>query len=170
MRTLPTKIWQNFQFAVAALADEAPLRDVLEVVLFWIRNNCNYFIGEPFSIYGFDEIAKLDEGEMPVEHSSFKGADLINFKKVVLKYQAQDVDSIARFLRDAVEEMVTIEVDRQCPNCKSEGMRVFIGRHNGLLAYQCNICGRANYSDGGRVEAGELEFASDRKLREVGLI
>lgn len=170
MRALPTNIWQQFQFAVAALSDEAPLREVLEVVLSWIRGNCKYLAVEPFSIYGFDEVAKIDEEAMPLEYSSFKMSDLINFKSVVQRRQARDVEAIARFLRDTVEELVTIEVDQQCPKCGSEGMRIFVGRHNGLLACQCNVCGYAYYSDGSRVEVGGLEFARERQLRELGLI
>lgn len=170
MRALPTKIWQQFQFAVANLSDEAPLRKILEVVLLWIRVNCKYLADEPFSIYGFDEIAKIDEETMPVDYSSFKASDLINFKSIVQRRQARDVEVIARFLRDTVEELVTIEVDQQCPKCESEGMRIFVGRHNGLLACQCNVCGYAHYADGSRVEVDGLEFARERQLREFGLI
>lgn len=170
MRTLPIKIWHEFQLAVATLSDEAPLRQVLEVILFWIRSNYKHLAGEPFSVYGFDSFAKVDEKEIPVEYSSFKVSDLINFKSVILKRQARDVEAIARFLRDTVEELATVEIDEQCPKCKSEGMRVFIGKHNGLLAFQCNICGYSHYSDGSRVESGGLEFASEMQLREFGLI
>ncbi|KPW94386.1 MULTISPECIES: hypothetical protein [Pseudomonas syringae group] len=170
MRTLPIKIWHEFQLAVATLSDEAPLRQVLEVILFWIRSNYKHLAGEPFSIYGFDSFAKVDEREIPVEYSSFKVSDLINFKSVILKRQARDVEAIARFLRDTVEELATVEIDEQCPKCKSEGVRVFIGKHNGLLACQCNVCGYSHYSDGSRVESGGLEFASEMQLREFGLI
>lgn len=170
MRTLPIKIWHEFQLAVATLNDETPLRQVLEVILFWMGNNRKYLAGEPFSVYGFDSFAKLDESELPVEYSSFKVADLINFKSVILKRQARDVDSIARFLRDTIEELATVEVDEQCPRCESEGMRAFIGKQNGLLAYQCKVCGYSHYSDGSRVENSGLEFASEWQLRELGLI
>ena len=47
---------------------------------------------------------------------------------------------------------------------------VFIGKHNGMLACQCNVCGYSHYSDGCRVESGGLEFASEMQLREFGLI
>ncbi|KTC19280.1 hypothetical protein AO391_21645 [Pseudomonas marginalis ICMP 9505] len=170
MRTLPIKIWHEFQSVVESLSDETPPRQVLQVILFWMRSNHKHLAGEPFSVYGFDSFTKLDEREIPVEYSSFKVSDLINFKSVILKRQARDVESIARFLRDTIEELATVEVDEQCPRCESEGMRAFIGKHNGLLAYQCNVCGYSHYSDGSRVENGGLEFASERQLRELGLI
>lgn len=170
MHTLPTKIWYEFQSVVGTLSEETPLRKVIEVILFWMRSNHKYLTGEPFSVYGFDNFTKLDEKQIPVEYSSFKVSDLINFKNVILKRQARDVESIARFLRDTIEGLATVEVDEQCPRCESEGMRAFIGKYNGLLAYQCNVCGYSHYSDGSRVENGGLEFASEKQLRDHGLI
>lgn len=139
MRTFFIEIWQEFQLAVADLSNETSLRKVLEIILFWIRRNYKYLAGEPFLAYGFDSFAKVNERVLPVECSSFKVSDLINFKSVILKRQPRDVEAIARFLRDTLEALATVEVDKQCPKCESEGMRVFIGKHNGLLAYQCNV-------------------------------
>ena len=68
MRTLPIKIWHEFQLVVATLSDEAPLRQVLEVILFWIRSHYKHLAGEPFSVYGFDSFAKVDERKIPVEY------------------------------------------------------------------------------------------------------
>lgn len=170
MRTLPIKIWAEFQLAVATLSDEASSRQVLEVILFWIRSNYRHLAGKPFSVYGFDSLAKIDEKEIPVEYSSFKVSDLINFKSIILKRQARDVEAIARFLRDTVEELATVEIDEQCPKCESEGMRVFIGKDNQLLACQCNVCGCSHYSDGSKVESGGVEFPSEMQLRGFGLI
>lgn len=55
-------------------------------------------------------------------------------------------------------------------NCNSEGMHVFIGKYNNLVAYQCNVCGHSQYSDGSKVEVGGLEFITERKLRDLKLI
>lgn len=79
MRALPTKIWQKFQFAVGALSDQAPRREILKLVLFWIRENYKYLAVEPFSTYGFDEISRIDEEVMPIDYSSFMASDVINF-------------------------------------------------------------------------------------------
>jgi hypothetical protein len=152
------------------LSEESSLRDVLGVVLFWVRSNYKYFTVEPFSNYGFDEFSHVNESMMPVDYSSFLPSDITRFKKVILEYQAKDVESIARFLRDTIEVLITVEVDEQCPRCESDGMRVFIGRHNGLLAYQCNVCGHSHYIDGSKVEVGGLEFVSEVVLRNIGLI
>jgi len=77
MRPLPVSVWHELQSAVVALSDAVSFRDVLGVILFWI-GNYRYLAGEPFSIYGFDGIAKIDKEVMPVEYSSFKASDLKN--------------------------------------------------------------------------------------------
>jgi Zn finger protein HypA/HybF involved in hydrogenase expression len=170
MRSLPIHVWREFQLAVMLLSEESSLRDVLGVILSWIRRNHRYLAVDPFSSYGFDEFAHVNESLMPVDFSSFSPADIVHFKKVIFEYQAKEVEFIARFLRDTMEALITVEVDKQCPKCESDGMRVFMGKHNGLLAYQCNVCGHSHYIDGSKVELGGLEFANELNLRSVGLI
>ncbi|WP_081673817.1 hypothetical protein [Pseudomonas cremoricolorata] len=170
MRSLPVHVWRELQLAVMPLSEESSLRDVLGVVLLWVRGNYRFFAVEPFLSYGFDEFSHVNERLMPVDYSSFLSSDITRFKKVILKYKAKDVESIARFLRDTIEVLITVEIDKQCPRCESDGMRVFIGRHNGLLAYQCNVCGHSHYIDGSKVEVGGLEFVSEVILRNVGLV
>lgn len=170
MQSLPVHVWRELQLAVMQLSEESSLREILMVILSWVRGNYKYFTVEPFSSYGLDGFSHVNENLMPVDYSSFSPSDIAHFKKVILEYQAREVESIARFLRDAMEALLTLEVDQKCPRCESYGMRIFIGRHNGLLAYQCNICGHSHYIDGSRVEVGGLEFADEVKLRNAGLI
>ncbi|WP_055137388.1 hypothetical protein [Pseudomonas corrugata] len=170
MRPLPVHVWRKFQSAMAQLHEGSSSRETLEVILSWIRDGYRYFTVEPFSVYGFDEFSQMDEGAMPVEFSSYLPSDLAHLKKVILEYQSKDVEFIAQFLRDTLEALITVELDKQCPDCKSDGVRIFIGKHNGLLAYQCNVCGRSHYSDGSKVGRGELEFVSAKKLREFNVI
>ncbi len=107
---------------------------------------------------------------MPVNFSNFSSSELENFKKFTFKYQAKDVDYIAQFLRDVIEALITVEVDKKCPNCNSEGMHVFIGKYNNLVAYQCNVCGHSQYSDGSKVEVGGLEFITEMMTNHVHLL
>lgn len=170
MRSLPVYVWRELQLAMTLLDENSSLRDTLGVVLSWIRRNYKCFSVEPFSTYGIDEFSHINEKLMPVEFSSFLPSDIVHLKKVVFGYQANEAELIARFLRDTMEALITVEADRQCPRCQSDGMRIFIGRYNGLLAYQCNICGHSTYSDGSKVGGGELEFVSEKKLRELNMI
>lgn len=170
MRHLPVNVWREFQSAVSLLNETSSARDTLDVILLWIRGNRKYFLNEPFSTYGFEDFVDLKEKEMPVDFSSFLSADIDNFKKFTYKYQAKDVNAIAQLLRDVIEALITVDADRQCPRCDSEGMHVFIGKQNGLLAYQCNTCGYSHYSDGTRVGLGGLGFVTEKKLREFNMI
>lgn len=170
MRTLPVYVWRELQMAMTLLDEDSSLREALGVILLWIKGNYNYFTVEPFSTYGIDEFSHVDESLMPVEFSSFPPGDIAHLKKVIFGYQANEVEPIARFLRDTMEALVTIEADRQCPKCQSDGMRIFVGKYNRLLAYQCNICGHSTYSDGSKVCSGELEFVSEKRLRELNII
>ncbi|MBV4483919.1 hypothetical protein [Pseudomonas khavaziana] len=170
MRSLPVYVWRELQSAVTLLDENSSLRETLGVILSWIRENYKCFTVEPFSTYGIDEFSHVDESLMPVEFSSLLPSDITQFKKVIFGYQANEADAIARFLRDTIEALITVETDKQCPKCQSDGMRIFIGRYNGLLAYQCDVCGHSNYSDGSKVSGGELEFVSEKRLRELNMI
>lgn len=170
MRSLSPKVWHELQSTMTLLSDKSSLRDMLEVILMWIRRNYEYFSVEPFSAYSFDQLSNVKEKLMPVEFSTFRLGDIAHVRKVILGYKANDVEAIARLLRDTIEELVTIEIDEQCPRCESPGMRIFIGKQNGLLAFQCNVCGHSHYSDGSKVEIGGLDFVSEVRLREFGLI
>lgn len=170
MRSLSTKVWHELQSTVTLLGDKSSPRDVLEMILMWIRRNYKYFAVDPFSAYSFDQLSNVNEKLMPVEFSTFRLDDIAHFRGIILRYKASDVEAIARFLRDTIEELVTIEIDEQCPRCESPAMRIFIGNQNGLLAFQCNVCGHSHYSDGSKVEIGGLEFVSEVRLREFGLI
>jgi hypothetical protein len=125
---------------------------------------------EPFSIYGFDRMMNVNEEVMPVEFSTLKSKEVLHFRGVILKYQAKNVESIAIFLRDSIENLITIEADRRCPLCDCWGMTPYVGKHNGFLAFQCKTCGHANYENGNKVGPGELEFATIKNLKEFGLI
>lgn len=170
MRTLPVYVWRELQMAMTLLDEDSSLREALGVILLWIKGNYNYFTVEPFSTYGIDEFSHVDESLMPVEFSSFLPGDIAHLKKVIFGYEAYEVEPIARFLRDTLEALVTVEADRQCPKCQSDGMRIFVGKYNRLLAYQCNVCGCSTCSDSSKVCSGELEFVSEKRLRELNII
>ena len=170
MRSLPIKMWAEFQQAVSGLDENSSSRYVLGIILNWIRSNYECFMNEPFLRYGFDRMASIDEGMMPVEFSTLKSKEVLHFRRVILKYHAKNVESIARFLRDSIENLITIETDNKCPVYGCWGMIPYVGRYNDLLAFQCKVCGHAHYSNGNKVGSGELEFATTEKLKEFQLI
>lgn len=170
MKSIPVSVWRELQLAMAQLSEGASLRDFLDVLLSWVRGNAKLVGFEPFSLYGFKEFIEVDEDSMPIDFSSVTRSDIAHFKKAILGYSSSDVESIARFLRDTLEALITVEVNEKCPNCGNDWMRAFIGGNNGRLAYQCDVCGCSRYSDGARVEPGGLVFVSEERLRGFGLI
>lgn len=113
MRSLPVYVWRELQLAMTLLDENSSLRATLRVVLSWIRENYKYFTVEPFSTYGIDEFSHIDESLMPVEFSSFLPSDIAHLKKVIFGYQANEAEPIARFLRDTMESLITVEADRR---------------------------------------------------------
>jgi len=78
------------------------------VVLSWIRGDYKCFTVEPFSTYRFDEFSHIDENLMPVEFSSFLLSDIAHLKKVIFGCQANETEAIARFLRETLEQLMSI--------------------------------------------------------------
>lgn len=170
MQPLPAYVWREFQSALTSLDENSSARDILGVILSWIRSNRRLIFFEPFSTYGIDAFLKIEEETLPVERSSFIISDLPHLQQLVINYRAKDVDAISQFLRDTIEALVTITIEEKCPRCKSDGMRVFIGRYNKCPAFQCDVCGHAYYSNGAGVERNGLEFASEEQLQEYGFL
>jgi hypothetical protein len=170
MRTLMPSQWIEFQKTVAAMGDNSSPREILNTILNWLRRYSEIFSSEPFASYGFYRFLLLKEENCPVKKSSMHGVEFENFKKIIKKYRTKDTESIARYLRDTLEILVVMEVDRQCPRCGCWGMGVYKNSQDGRIAFECRQCGFASYLDGSRVSANELTFASNDDLRNTGLM
>jgi hypothetical protein len=93
-----------------------------------------------------------------------------HFKTIIKKYKAKDSESIARYLRDALENLVVIEVDRQCPRCKCWGLNAYKNRKDKKIAFECPQCGFARNMEGIAISTNEITFATNDDLRRAGLI
>ncbi|MEI5257405.1 hypothetical protein RJ855_34110, partial [Pseudomonas aeruginosa] len=88
MSYLPIRVWTDFQSAVRLLSAEASPKEVLDLILNWIKRNRKFFLSGSFAVYGFEEFLGLSGEEMPVNFSNFSSSELENFKKFTFKYQA----------------------------------------------------------------------------------
>jgi hypothetical protein len=170
MKNLMSSQWVEFQNAIAAMADNSSSQEILNAILNWLSQYSEVLASEPFATYGFERFLILKDGNYPVEKSSMHGVEFEHFKKIIKKYGAKEVESIARYLRDTLEALVVMEVDRKCPKCENWGMGVYKNSQDGRIALECRQCGFASYLDGSRVGANELTFASNDDLRGAGLI
>lgn len=162
--------WKDLQLATETLSLNSSPRDLLEILLSWLRTNHKLCFIKPFSDYRLDKFLKANESALPVDFSSVTNKDVMHFKSIIIKYSYKDVNKIAQFLRDVFEELVIFEIDEQCPVCKSWGMRVLVGEANGIFAHECKVCTYAKYLDGSDINGDNLVFASTSKLREAGFL
>lgn len=162
--------WKTLQLATETLSLNSSPKNLLDILLYWLRKNHKLCFIKPFSDYGFDKFLKMNESALPVDFSSVTGKDVMHFKSIIIEYSYKDVNKIAQFLRDLFEELVIFEVDKQCPICDSWGMRVLVGEINGIFAYECKVCTYVKYSDESDVNGDRLVFASTSKLREAGFL
>ncbi|MDM9645787.1 hypothetical protein [Rhizobium sp. S163] len=170
MRKLPKSIWIDFQRSVSGLNDKSSPREVLETVLNWLRNNEEMLSDGPFAAYGFGRFIAMDEHKLPVQHSSMIPSDIPHFRDIILRYNEYDLEPIARFLSDTIEEIVVLQVARPCQNCGFNSMKVYTSSFTGLLAFECSVCGYAEYSNGVKIQSDRLDFADTLTLEAAGLL
>lgn len=170
MRKLMRSQWTEFQNAIAAMDDNSSPRAILSVILSWLRKYPETFSTGEFSVYGVNRFLELREENCPVETSPMHGDEFAHFRNIIKKYGQNDIESIARYLRDTLETLVVMEADRQCPRCERWGMGIYKNSNDGRMAFECRQCGFAVYSDGSRVGANELTFASTENLNGIDLI
>ncbi|WP_073222821.1 hypothetical protein [Massilia sp. CF038] len=170
MSKLTRSQWAEFQNTMAEMDDDSSPREILNVILGWLRKNSEIFSDEPFSIFGINRFLELREENCPVESSPMHGVEFANFRKIIKKYGCDDIENIARYLRDTLETLVVMEADRQCPRCERWGMGIYTNSEDGRMAFECRQCGYGVYTDGSRVGANELTFASTEGLRGIDLL
>ncbi|NHZ83301.1 hypothetical protein F2P44_29100 [Massilia sp. CCM 8695] len=163
-------IWSEFQENIRNLDEGASPREILDVILDWLRKYKEYFLRPPFSDYGFNRFITLDAPDYPVEISLMRGEELLFFKKLVFNQQGKDKESIARILRDTFEMLLVLEMDEKCANCGRDGLGVYLNEENAKLVYECKQCGIAKYTDGAKLDGGHYVFAKTVDLIKEKLI
>ena len=170
MRKLMRSQWTEFQNTISVMDDKSSPREILSVILSWLRKSPETFSTGEFSVYGVNRFLELREENYPVESSPMRGVEFSHFKKIIEKYSHNDIENIARYLRDTLETLVVVAADRQCPRCERWGLGVYKNANDGRMAFECRQCGFAVYSDGSIVGANELTFASTENLDGIDLI
>ena len=80
------------------------------------------------------------------------------------------MECIARYLRDTLEALAVMEVDKQCPRCKCWGLNVYKDKESKEIIFECAQCGYLRDMDGNGIKVKELVFASDEDLHSAGLV
>lgn len=169
MKKLTSSQWGDFQNAIASLPDRSLPQEILITILDWLRRNFEICSSEPFASYRLDRFLELNVKNCPTEAPPMEGTEFEHFKKIMKKYTAKDTENIAMYLRDTLESLVVLEVNKQCLKCERWGLGAYKNGRDGRIAFECRHCGIATYLDGTRVGPDELTFACNDDLREIDL-
>lgn len=169
MKILPSQ-WMDFQKMVAVMPNDSEPIEVLKSILRWLMDNSEIILSEPFLSYKLGRFLDLQLDCYPVDMSSIRGAEFDHFKKVIKKYNSQDAESIARYLRDTLESLVVLEVDKDCPKCEHWGVGAYKSCHDERIVFECRQCGYVFDADSANESTDEFTFASIEDLRRAGLL
>jgi hypothetical protein len=172
MKALTNSDLRDLQRKVEALSDEAEPQATLTVLLRWIESHQEKMMSPPFSDYGLDKFSQFRLEDYPVSKSSLRGRELEHFRRTVSKLSLKDLAFVAMFFRDSLEALLMPEVDGECPRCNGYSIAVFKNKCDGKLLLLCKTCGFGWYLDAAQDTGGkrEYEFATERELREYGLV
>ena len=161
---------QWFRFVDGLPTETLTAIELLRVLLQFLRE-CSEALGEePFLAYGLNQFATLHVEDYPIELASSSAAEVSHLMAVIRRSKHKKSVLIAQFLRDAIEQLMVVESDRDCPLCASSGMGIFKSGLDGRLALICKVCGHGVYLDGSKLTAGELVMATTNDLKGCPLI
>lgn len=170
MQRLTSTQWCEFKKTIGGMPNDAKPREILNAILSWLRQYSEIFSCDPFLFYQFNKFININDKNLPVEASPMHGIEFENFRKIIYRYKMKDIESIARYLRDVLERLIILEVDRQCPRCDYWGLGIFKDSKDGRVIFECKQCGFSMYEDGSRANDSEFSFAESDDLRNAGLI
>ncbi len=161
---------QWIRFVDGLPSETLPAIELLKLLLQLLRNSSESLSEEPFLAYGLTQFSTLRVEDCPIEFTSSSEAEVSHLMAVIRRSKNKKADGIAMLLRDALEQLLVVESDRDCPRCSSGGMGVFKSALDGRLALMCRHCGHGIYLDGSKMEAGALLMATTTDLRNAALI
>lgn len=146
MKKLSKQRLDEFFMQLDELSVTSAPREILSIILGWMKSNAEIFDQKPFSDYYLADILKLNIDIYPVDHSSLHGVSFINFRNLLkeCKHGYKHQGRLAALLSGALESLLFLEVDIQCPNCKSGGFLVWKNEFDSRLIYECRQCGFVN--------------------------
>ena len=169
MNKLFRKEWSHFLIQLNAVDDISPRR-LFEMIEQFLENCSPILNNEPFEKYSLKSFLGLRFDDYVEDHGRYRKSDAEHFVWFVTNMKKISESLIAQTLRDTLEAILVFESERSCQRCKKPGMGVFKNEENGRLVYLCSVCGWAEYTDGLRIELGEVEIAKLVDLKDAGLI
>ncbi|QCZ96612.1 hypothetical protein DL544_06220 [Stenotrophomonas sp. pho] len=82
---------------------------------------------EPFLSYGFDLMVNMDGRLDEYPFAEIGEADVGRVYLRATQLRNASDDGVAQFVRDLMEELVAVEIDRVCLRCGEAYMRAYMG-------------------------------------------
>lgn len=148
-------------------SDVAP-RYVAEAIISWLKSEPLVLKEAAIHGYNFEEYTNLIPDNYPIHESNFSGPEIEYFKRSLQRYETGPIESAFQFLRDSLEKLFFLQIERECPNCGCWEFSVHKEMVTNCLVDMCNQCGNAYFKDGTRLKTGRLYFASNDDLKNLG--
>lgn len=168
MKKLSKQVLDDLFIQLDNLSIASKPREILTVVLGWMRSNAEIFDQKPFVDYQLNNMSNLNENEYPVEYSILHGSEFIHIRDFLKKYTCRDAKFIASILSEMLESLFFLEVDMECSNCQSGGLLVWKNELDSKIIYECKQCGFVHFLEEGT--ECHLVPATTLELKQSGLI
>lgn len=141
MKTLSKQVLDDLFIQLDNLSITSTPREILTVVLGWMRSNAEILDQKPFVDYQLNYMSNLNEDEYPVEYSILHGSEFIHVRDFLKKYTFRDAKFIASLLSEMLDKLFFLEVDIECSICQSGGLLVWKNELDSKIVYECKQCG-----------------------------
>ncbi|EMI50848.1 hypothetical protein C405_04187 [Stenotrophomonas maltophilia AU12-09] len=119
---------------------------------------------EPFLSYGFDLMVNMDGRLDEYPFAEIGEADVGRVYLRATQLRNASDDGFAQFVRDLMEELVAVEIDRVCFRCGEAYMRAYMGLISFTPAFQCDVCGYGEFLNGSALRGERLRFITLKEL------
>lgn len=139
-------------------------RGVVEALIQWIIECEGEVRREPFLSYGFDLMVSMDGRLDEYPFAEIGEADVGRVYSRATRLRSASDDDVAQFVRDLMEGLVAVEIDRVCSRCGEAYMREYMGLISVVPAFQCDVCGYGEFLDGSALRGERLRFLTLKEL------
>jgi hypothetical protein len=149
---------------------DAKPREILDGVLTWLRKYPEVSKGQYWILYGFDKFINMCELSLPVDNSTMHGDEFEHFRRVILKYKNTDESKICMILRDGIEKLIMLEVERECLNCGCGNAKLFKRTTDLKIVCVCNQCGWVTDKNNCKTDGSSVTFPTKNDLMHAELL
>ncbi|MCZ7843067.1 MULTISPECIES: hypothetical protein [Stenotrophomonas maltophilia group] len=154
---------------LSSVNNNSGARGVVEALIQWVMECEGEVRREPFLSYGFDLIVNMDGRLDEYPFAEIGEADVGRVHSRATQLRNASDDGVAQFVRDLMEELVAVEIDRVCSRCGEAYMRAYMGLISFTPAFQCDVCGYGEFLNGSALRGERLRFITLKELESFGI-